>query len=328
MCWTLAMAFMSTQSPYLSPAVPFHGIIQGGLQDGLKIAVHGTVPLYGENRFHVNLQSGSSGKNVAFHFNPRFEEGVVVCNTKQNGSWGTEERKCQVPFRKGTPFELSILVQNTGFQVEVNGNFFCQYSHRVPFHLADTISVDGGVQLFYIKFLSAAVLSATTSPITQTVIHTTHTIPGQMYPNTSFSPAMYPNAVYPMPFFTSIPGGLFPSKSIIISGTVLPYANGFHINLRSGNDIAFHLNPRFNENAVVRNTQTQNSWGPEERSLPRSMPFTRGQGFQIWIMCESHCLKVAVDGQHLLEYMHRLKHLPAINQLEVAGDIQLNHVQV
>lgn len=32
---------------------------------------------------------------------------------------------------------------------------------------------------------------------------------------------------------------------------------------------------------MVRNTQTQNSWGPEERSLPRSMPFTQGQGFQV-----------------------------------------------
>ena len=38
---------------------------------------------------------------------------------------------------------------------------------------------------------------------------------------------------------------------------------------------------------------------------------------QVWIMCEGHCLKVSVDGQHLLEYCHRLKNLPAINSLEV-----------
>lgn len=44
-------------------------------------------------------------------------------------------------------------------------------------------------------------------------------------------------------------------------------------------------------------------------------------------MCESHCLKVAVDGQHLFEYYHRLSNLPAINNLEVVGDIQLTHVQ-
>lgn len=44
-------------------------------------------------------------------------------------------------------------------------------------------------------------------------------------------------------------------------------------------------------------------------------------------MCEGHCFKVAVDGQHLLEYSHRLKNLPAINNLEVTGDVQLTSVQ-
>uniref|UniRef100_A0A8I5N5F5 Galectin n=1 Tax=Papio anubis TaxID=9555 RepID=A0A8I5N5F5_PAPAN len=131
----------------------------------------------------------------------------------------------------------------------------------------------------------------------------------------------------PMPFVTTIPGGLYPSKSIILSGTVLPSAQRFHINLCSGSHIAFHLNPRFDENAVVRNTQINNCWGSEERSLPRKMPFVRGQSFSVWILCDTHCLKVAVDGQHLFEYYHRLRNLPAINKLEVGGDIQLTHVQ-
>ncbi|XP_059125548.1 galectin-9 [Peromyscus eremicus] len=140
-------------------------------------------------------------------------------------------------------------------------------------------------------------------------------------------PVIYPNMSYPIPLFTSIPNGLYPSKSIIISGTVLPDAQRFHINLRSGMDIAFHLNPRFNEKAVVRNTQINNSWGPEERKLPGNMPFTRGQSFSVWILCEVQCFKVSVNGQHLCEYYHRLKNLPGINSLEVAGDVLLTHVQ-
>jgi hypothetical protein len=48
---------------------------------------------------------------------------------------------------------------------------------------------------------------------------------------------------------------------------------------------------------------------------------------QVWIMCEGHCFRVSVDGQHLCEYFHRLQNLPAINSLEVAGDIQLTHVE-
>lgn len=78
---------------------------------------------------------------------------------------------------------------------------------------------------------------------------------------------------------------------------------------------------------MVRNTQINNSWGQEERNLPGMMPFSRGQSFSVWIICEGHCFKVAVNGQHLCEYYHRLKNLADINTLEVAGDVQLTHVQ-
>lgn len=138
---------------------------------------------------------------------------------------------------------------------------------------------------------------------------------------------MSPNQNYPIPYFTSIPGGLFPSRVITVSGIVLPNAKRLHINLRCGSDIAFHLNPRFDENTVVRNTQLQGCWGSEERWLPVKMPFRQGQSFMVEIRCEGHCFLVAVDGQYLLEYAHRLKDLPAINHLEVDGNIQLTWVQ-
>ncbi|XP_032178183.1 galectin-9 isoform X1 [Mustela erminea] len=354
------MAFCSSQSPYLNPGIPFSGKIQGGLQDGLKITINGTVLYCNGTRFAVNFHSGYSDKDIAFHFNPRFEEGgYVVCNTKQNGTWGPEERKMHMPFQMGHPFELCFLVDSGDFKVTVNGSHFVQYSHRVPFHRVDTLSVTGAVQLSFIGFQntrvsltqpafstvqfsqtargppkpkgrnpkSTGVWPVNSAPITQTVIHTVHSTPGQPFPNPVIPPVVYPTLTYPVPFFTSIPGGLYPSKSIFVSGTVLPTAQRFHINLRSGSDIAFHLNPRFDENVVVRNTQINSSWGSEERSLSRQMPFARGRSFSVWITCEGYGLKVAVDGQHLLEYSHRLKNLPAINSLEVGGDVQLTHVQ-
>ncbi|KAL1788474.1 galectin-9 isoform X2 [Sigmodon hispidus] len=140
-------------------------------------------------------------------------------------------------------------------------------------------------------------------------------------------PVVYPNSAYPVPFFTTIPYGFKPNKSIIISGTVLPNAKCFHINLHRGTDIAFHLNPRFDENAVVRNTQIDSSWGPDERSLFGKMPFNRGQDFTVWILCEDHCFKVVVDGKHLCDYWYHLTDLQAIAGLEVAGDVQLTHEQ-
>ncbi|XP_046533815.1 galectin-9-like isoform X3 [Equus quagga] len=311
------MAFICAQPPYLNPVVPFSGKIQGGLQEGLQITVIGTILPFNGTRFAVNFQIGSSDNDIAFHFNPRFENGgYLVCNTKQNGCWGPEERKMHLPFQRGSPFELIFLVQSSHFQVMLNGSHFVQYPHRVPFHRVDTLSINGIVQLFSISFQR------------QTMIHTPLSAPQQMYPqNPAFPPMAYPNPAYPMPFFTSIPGGLYPSKRIFVSGTVLPSAQRFHINLRSGSDIAFHLNPRFDENTVVRNTHVNGSWGSEERSLCQKMPFTRSKSFSVCITCEGHCLRVVVDGQHLCDYNHRLKNLSGINNLEVAGDVQLTHVQ-
>ncbi|KAB0396337.1 hypothetical protein E2I00_014416, partial [Balaenoptera physalus] len=346
------MAFGGAQPPYLSPAIPFTGIIQGGLQDGLQITINGTVIYSNGNRFAVNFQSGYNDNDIAFHFNPRFEDGgYVVCNTKQKGSWGPEERKMQMPFQRGCPFELCFLVQSSEFKVMVNKNLFTQYAHRVPFHRVNAICVTGAVQLSYISFQNtgAALIQPAFStvqcsqaacfppkpkgrkPKTQTIIHTVQSTPGQVFPNPMIPPMAYPNPSYPIPFFTSIPGGLYPSKSITVSGTVLSNAQRFYINLCSGRDIAFHLNPRFDEDAVVRNTQINSRWGSEERSLSRQMPFFRGQSFSV--RCCSPELggalkgQLAVDGQHLCEYYHRLKNLPAINSLEVGGDIQLTYVQ-
>uniref|UniRef100_A0A5F9CPT8 Galectin n=1 Tax=Oryctolagus cuniculus TaxID=9986 RepID=A0A5F9CPT8_RABIT len=218
------MAFQRPQPPFLYPAVPFTGEIQGGLEDGLQITVNGCVHP-SASRFAVNLQSGFSENDIAFHFNPRFQEGgYVVCNTKQKGNWGVEERKMHMPFQKGAPFELCILVQSSHFQVTVNGSFFVQYAHRVPFSSVNAISVAGCVQLFYITFKPPGFGSANFAPVTPVVMPTAQSVPGQMFPNPGIPPMLYPNPTYPMPFFTSIPGGLYPSKSIIVTGTVLPSA--------------------------------------------------------------------------------------------------------
>ncbi|XP_051849165.1 galectin-9-like isoform X3 [Antechinus flavipes] len=266
-------------------------------------------------RFAVNFQCGSTG-NIVFHFNPQFEDGGhVVCNTKTFGSWGPEEKKMQMPFQKGKCFEIRFQVRNEGFNVLVNGNYFVQYPHRIPFHEVDTITIEGIVQVSSINFQPPdyAWPPAPSTVITQ--------IPGinflppvprvPAFPNT-----LYTSQLYPLPFSTFIPGGLYPSRNIIVSGSILLTANMFTINLICGNDIAFHLNPRFTEKAVVRNTKINYTWGSEERSLPGFMPFTQGQPFTILIRCEMHCFKVSVNGQHQFDYNHRMKNLASINQLE------------
>ncbi|XP_059525443.1 galectin-9-like isoform X4 [Myotis daubentonii] len=143
------MALSSIQPSFVTPSLA----IEGGLQYGYVITIKGTVLNSNGTRFAVNFKTGPSDSEIAFHFNPRFEEGgYVVCNTRQKGWWGTEERMRMNPFRMGKPFEISILVDSARFQVVVNGAAFLQYIHRVPFHRVDNISVTGAVGLTHISF--------------------------------------------------------------------------------------------------------------------------------------------------------------------------------
>ena len=66
----------------------------------------------------MDFQTGRSDDDIAFHFNPYFEESrYVVCNMKQKGRWGSEVRKMPLPLQWDSPFEFSFLVQSSRFQV-------------------------------------------------------------------------------------------------------------------------------------------------------------------------------------------------------------------
>ncbi|NP_001009251.1 galectin-14 [Ovis aries] len=148
------LAFRDTQPPYINLPIPFTGRIEGGLQDGHKVTVMGRVLSTDENRFQVDFQMGiSDTNNVAFHFNPRFEgSGYVVCNTMQLGNWGPEEKKMQMPFQKGSLFEICFKVDSSSFKVTVNGSIFLDYAHRLPFEQVNAISIGGCVHVSYISF--------------------------------------------------------------------------------------------------------------------------------------------------------------------------------
>ncbi|XP_008570908.1 PREDICTED: galectin-3 [Galeopterus variegatus] len=127
-----------------------------------------------------------------------------------------------------------------------------------------------------------------------------------------------------VPYDLPLPGGVMPRMLITVLGRVKPRANGLALNFKRGYDIAFHFNPRFNENnrrVIVCNTKLDNNWGKEERQMV--FPFESGKPFKIQVLVEPDHFKVAVNDAHLLQYNHRMRNLKEISKLEISGDIDL-----
>ncbi|XP_052552621.1 galectin-3 isoform X1 [Tympanuchus pallidicinctus] len=137
-----------------------------------------------------------------------------------------------------------------------------------------------------------------------------------------------PAAPLKVPYDLPLPAGLMPRMLITITGTVNPNPTRFSLDFKRGQDIAFHFNPRFNEDhkrVIVCNSMFHNSWGKEERTAPR-FPFEPGAPFKLQVLCEGDHFKVAVNDAHLLQYSFREKKLNEITKLCIAGDITLTSV--
>ncbi|CAI5780946.1 galectin-4-like isoform X2 [Podarcis lilfordi] len=229
--------------PILNPSVPFTGPIFGGLTEGKMIVIQGQVRV-SVKRFSVNLVCGNG--NVAFHFNPRFDEGrVVVCNTQQHGRWGAEERAYNMPFQPNIYFEMIINVKSHCYQVSVNGNHFLEYRHRLPFHEVQTLQINGDVSLNCISFAGTNPPPPYTPPAYNVVTATTV---GGMFAQPNFvQPSFSGNSGITLsnpavPFHIAIPGNFTQFRKITIVGNVPFHAN--RCVSRGGN--IMHQLPTFN----------------------------------------------------------------------------------
>ncbi|NXP39268.1 LEG3 protein, partial [Leiothrix lutea] len=152
--------------------------------------------------------------------------------------------------------------------------------------------------------------------------------PGQPPSGPGFGPSAPQGGPTAVPFELPLQAGLVPRLLITITGTVNPRADRFSLDFKRGNDVAFHFNPRFNEDhkkVIVCNSMFQNTWGREERTAPR-FPFEAGKPFKLQILCETDHFKVAVNDAHLLQYNFREKRLNEVTKLCIGGDVTLTSV--
>ncbi|XP_068920596.1 galectin-8 isoform X2 [Petaurus breviceps papuanus] len=306
----------SPQNVVHNPVIPYVGTLSEELGPGKLVVIKGQVP-NDADRFQVDFQCGSSVKpraDVAFHFNPRFKKsGHIVCNTLTKEKWGWEEITNEMPFEKGKPFEIIIMVLKDKFQVAVNGKHLLLYKHRIEPEKIDTLGIYGKVQIESIGFHSNLYLQG--NQATSLGILKTNSENMQTSEVSQFT----------LPYVARLSSALSRGRTIVIRGEVKKNPKGsFSVDLvaSSTKDRALHLNPRLNAKTFVRNSFLCESWGEEERSITH-FPFSPGMYFEMIIFCATNEYKVAINGVHILEYKYRFKELDKIDTLMIDGDIDL-----
>nr|AFE55710.1 tandem-repeat galectin-9 [Rhodeus uyekii] len=128
--------------------IPYKTVINGGLHPGKNIVIHGVInPNASRITFNLRYRSG-----IALHYNPRFDEKVVVRNTNQMESWGSEERFGGMPFQRGQPFQVTISCNPNHYNVFVNGKQAHTYKHRYAnLRDIDILEITGDLKLTLVQ---------------------------------------------------------------------------------------------------------------------------------------------------------------------------------
>ncbi|XP_066251035.1 tectonin beta-propeller repeat-containing protein isoform X2 [Euwallacea similis] len=111
--------------------------------------------------------------------------------------------------------------------------------------------------------------------------------------------------------------GCIPGTTLTLTGCVGDEAERLGINLEAPvsykskhkaftelENVCLHLNPRFSDNCVVRNSMTEGKWDNEERE--GEMPFVRGQEFKLRIESSEDAFHIFVNDKDFTSFRHRL----------------------
>ncbi|XP_013784107.1 galectin-6-like isoform X1 [Limulus polyphemus] len=293
--------------------------IPGKTKIGDIFFIRGKIPSNGEG-FAVNIQCGSGkADDIIFHLNPRFTEGLIVCNTLCDDTWADEQREAKMPFTAEKAFELFICVGKDGFHTWVNGKHLSKFDHRLEMKKACTLYIEGDVNVKDVWINSAP-------------IHLPPDFGDDTPRDLQTSP--FQRFVLPTgPVASRIPYGLVPGSVVVVSGFCDKDPSRFYINLQCDNsdeaDIMLHYNPRWDDpegEVVVQNSRDEGSWGEEVRTIEK-FPFFRNSHFDIQIFCQDDKYRIAVNGVSQVDFPHRLG-LSRVDHILVNGDVFIHRILV
>ncbi|GMS84550.1 hypothetical protein PENTCL1PPCAC_6725 [Pristionchus entomophagus] len=270
-------------------SIPYRSKLAEPFEPGQTLILQGKT---GEDsqRFSINFHHGAadfSGNDIPLHMSVRFDEGKVVFNTFSKGEWGKEEKKSN-HLKKGDSLDIRVRAHDKAFQVFFAGKEIKEYEHRLPLSSITHFSIEGDVSISKIHW-------------------------GGKY--------------YPVPYESGLGGeGFTPGKTLTVYGMPEKKCKRFHLNiLKKNGDIALHLNPRFDEKAIVRNSLVNHEWGNEEREGKN--PLEKGTLMDLEIKNEEYAFQIHINGERFASFAHRLEPYE-LNGLQIGGDVEIHGIQL
>ncbi|XP_025062683.1 galectin-2 isoform X2 [Alligator sinensis] len=101
------------------------------------------------DRFEINI--GKSSGDLGLHFNPRFDESVIVCNSRCSNNWQEEHREGHMPFSRGSEVKILIYFMGDKFQVKLPGGHELEFPNRHSYDKISYLSVKGGFRVTSFK---------------------------------------------------------------------------------------------------------------------------------------------------------------------------------
>uniref|UniRef100_A0A8C5K435 Galectin n=1 Tax=Jaculus jaculus TaxID=51337 RepID=A0A8C5K435_JACJA len=135
------------------------GLLSGLVASNLNLKPGECLKVRGEvspdaKSFVLNL--GKDSNNLCLHFNPRFnahgDANTIVCNSKEEGTWGTEHREPAFPFQPGTVVEVCVSFNQADLTITLPDGHQFKFPNRLNLEAINYMAADGDFKIKCMAF--------------------------------------------------------------------------------------------------------------------------------------------------------------------------------
>lgn len=132
----------------------YTGNLYGPIEVGHIFVISGKT-VDGASVFEIDLMSAKfDHPNIPLHLSVQFHSETVMRNSLINNEWGDEEIEENLmaspnPIVSGWDFKILIMTGDEKFHVAINDQPHCTYNYRLPLDIIQAISITGDVQKIY-----------------------------------------------------------------------------------------------------------------------------------------------------------------------------------